>query len=77
MLWQNLVSEEAKSSFGIFNGENKLFTKSAKNSPVSEKITLFFSISRGGGQDPLLNFPYFFCLNPSLKYGIVNFFYQN
>ena len=54
MLWQNLVSEEAKSSFGIFNGENKLFTKSAKKRVSFRKNYFIFFISRGGGgQDPL------------------------
>ena len=47
--------------FGIFNGENTLFTK---NGLVSEKNTLFFSILGGGGQDLLYIYKIF--LNPSL-----------
>ena len=31
--------------------------KVLKNGLVSEKITLFFSIPKGGSRDPLMNFP--------------------
>ena len=48
--------------FGIFNGENTLFSKSAqKMVQFQKKNTLyFFHFQGGGGQDPKWNFPLFF-----------------
>ena len=58
--------------FGIFKGENTLFSKSAqKMVQFQKKITLYFSTSRGGGSRPQSgNFHFlflFFFLNPSLS----------
>ena len=53
--------------FGIFNGEDTLFTKSAKKMvKFQKKITLFFSIM--GGSVPVVEFSIIFSFyNPSLK----------
>ena len=62
ILLLQMVTAKSK-VFWIFNGENKLFTKSSqKMVQFQKKITLFFSIiGRGrGGQDLSWNFPYFF-----------------
>ena len=54
--------------FGIFKGENTLFSKSAqKMVQFQKKITLFFSTSRGGGPDPkveISTFYFYFFFEP-------------
>ena len=58
---QNLASEEAK----ICLSKSSFIILSAKNGLVSEKITLFFSISRGGSNPKSGIFQFMF-FNPSL-----------